>query len=380
MPVPIPKSIAAPKRTSEQRFDLTALQALLKKDIVLFQRGLTDARRERLFRELHLLLRAGVAPRTVLDLLHRSQPDESTRRIVGAVRDLVLRGQLLSEAMEAQGPFTAHEAYSIRIGEESGRLADVCLQLAEHYADRLKLRRMVRQAFAYPVFILVVTLGVVLFMMNVVVPMFAQVFARSGAELPTLTRQVVATSDFIRVAWPYLLGGAALLVATVLLLHKKNWWQVWSERIALRLPVLGPLRHKALLARHCRTMAFLLSSGAPLDRALELAERMAGSPKLEAALRRIRIQVVNGRSLNESMAEHELFDKQMVTMLAVAEEVKQLDAMHHRISERYAAEVQHRTAILGSVLEPATILLIAVLVGIVLVAMYLPMFKLSTTF
>jgi type IV pilus assembly protein PilC len=107
---------------------------------------------------------------------------------------------------------------------------------------------------------------------------------------------------------------------------------------------------------------------------------MAGTHRLEHALTEVRQQVVRGRSLHEAMGHHSLFDPQLIAMLAVAEEVKQLDVMYLRSSERYAAEVQHSTAMLSSVLEPATILVIAVLVGTVLVAMYLPMFKLSTAF
>ncbi|MBK7112485.1 MAG: type II secretion system F family protein [Flavobacteriales bacterium] len=155
-----------------------------KREISVLPKGLNDVRKERLFRELHLLLHAGVDPRSVLDLLIKAQKDEAARHIVASVREGVMRGQLLSSAMEQAGAFTEYEVQSIRIGEESGRLPPVCLQLAEHHADRIKLVRLVRQAFAYPVFILCITLGVVFFMMNVVVPMFAQVFARSGAELP----------------------------------------------------------------------------------------------------------------------------------------------------------------------------------------------------
>jgi type IV pilus assembly protein PilC len=244
----------------------------------------------------------------------------------------------------------------------------------------LKLMRMVRQAFAYPAFILCITLGVVFFMMNVVVPMFAQVFARSGAELPALTQHVLSVSAFLRDTWYILLMLLVGVALGLVLVRKNSTWLVWSERIGLRLPVLGPLRHRALLARFCKSMAFLLHSGSPLDRALELSERMSTSPRLRAALASIRTQVIRGSSLQQAMAQHAVFDGQLVAMIGVAEEVKQLDTMFARLGERYAADVQHRTAILGSVLEPATILVIACLVGTVLVAMYLPMFKLSTTF
>lgn len=359
---------------------LQRLRRVLAQDLFVVRKGLNEVRRERIFRDMHLLVQAGVDPRTVLDLLVKAQRDTQSQEVLGNVRDGVMRGMLISDAMEAASAFTAYEVHSVRIGEESGRLAPVCLQLAEHHADRIKLSRTVRQAFAYPLFILVITLGVVFFMMNVVVPMFAQLFARSGAELPPLTQAVLQVSGFIRAYWPGLLlviVAAAVLVATM---GKRIGEHPVVERILQQVPIYGELRRKAMLARHCRAMAFLLQAGSPLDRALDLCARMAGTHRLEHALTEVRQQVVRGRSLHEAMGHHSLFDPQLIAMLAVAEEVKQLDVMYLRSSERYAAEVQHSTAMLSSVLEPATILVIAVLVGTVLVAMYLPMFKLSTAF
>lgn len=379
MAIRIPASLEghAPKPRAPQG---KTFAVVWNRDLSWPGKGFNDVRKERLFRELHLLIQAGVDPRTVLDLLLKAQKEEGTRLVLATVRDDVMRGQLLSQALERSGAFSEYEVQSIRIGEESGRLAPVCEQVAEHHADRIKLRRTLRQAFAYPLFVLCITLGVVFFMMNVVVPMFAQVFARSGAELPPLTRHVLSVSSFLRTGWPVILLGMAVVVGGVVLFHRRAWWMLWTERIGLRLPVFGEMHRKALLARFCRSMAFLLGSGSPLDRALELSERMSTSPRLRQALVDIRTKVVRGSSLYAAMAAHPVFDAQLVAMIGVAEEVKQLDTMFQRLGERYMADVQHRTSMLGSVLEPATILIISVLVGTVLVAMYLPMFKLSTTF
>lgn len=355
-------------------------RALWDREITWPNKGLNDVRKERLFRELHMLLNAGVDPRSVLDLLFKAQNDQRERATLGSVREAVLRGDGLSRALETAGAFNEFEVQSVRIGEESGRLAAVCQQVAEHHADRIKLRRMVRQAIAYPLFVLCVTLGVVFFMMNIVVPMFAQVFARSGAELPPLTRHVLTVSGWVRKGWPFILLVVAGAVGATLAFGRHPQWLAWSERIASYLPVLGEMKRKALLARFCRAMAFLLQSGSPLDRALELSERMSTSPRLRTALADIRAKVIRGSTLHQAMEAHTVFDGQLVAMIAVAEEVKQLDTMFQRLGERYMADVQHRTTMLGSVLEPAMILTISVLVGTVLVAMYLPMFKLSTTF
>jgi type IV pilus assembly protein PilC len=378
MPIPLtqhPKLGASAAK--EERANLTAWWS---RDLFVFNKGLNDHRKERLFRELHLLLQAGVDPRTVLDLLIKAQTDPRSVEVLEGVRTAVVRGQLLSDALQAAGSFSSYEVHSVRIGEESGRLGEVCLQLADHHADRLKLQRMVRQAFAYPAFILAITMVVVLFMMKVVVPMFAQVFARSGAELPALTRTVLEVAAFLDAWWFVLVLLALGAGAGYFALRTSRAWQVAVETTLLKLPLFGELRRKALLAKYARAMALLLGSGAPLDRALDLCQQMVGSPKLMSALHQVRADVVKGTGLAHAMTRHPLFDPAMIAMIAVAEEVKQLDAMHLRLSERYTADVQHRTALLGTVLEPATILLIAVLVGTVLVAMYLPMFKLSTTF
>jgi type IV pilus assembly protein PilC len=191
---------------------------------------------------------------------------------------------------------------------------------------------------------------------------------------------VLEVSEFLQRGWDYLLGAAVGLLGAFMLLKDRPFWRIWTEHFMLRTPVFGELRRKAMLARFCNSMAFLLGSGSPLDRALELSEKMAESPRLNFALANIRSAVIRGSTLSQAMSAYAIFDPQLVAMIGVAEEVKQLDSMFQRLSERYTDEVQHKTTLLGSVLEPATILLIAVLVGIVLVAMYLPMFKLSTTF
>ncbi|MBK7101710.1 MAG: type II secretion system F family protein [Flavobacteriales bacterium] len=140
--IPIALEVASPC-SAQEPFGTYAGPVLEARD-QRSPKGLNDVRKERLFRELHLLLHAGVDPRSVLDLLLKAQKDEAARHIVASVREGVMRGQLLSSAMEQAGAFTEYEVQSIRIGEESGRLPPVCLQLAEHHADRIKLVRMVR--------------------------------------------------------------------------------------------------------------------------------------------------------------------------------------------------------------------------------------------
>ncbi|MDQ3101437.1 MAG: type II secretion system F family protein [Bacteroidota bacterium] len=380
MPVQIPDSIHRPPRHREPSSSLKVNFSFADLHLPAFRKDLSIVQKERLFRELHTLLKAGVDPRSVLDLLLSAQNEGLIKRMLSKIREQVVRGESMSASLSSAGGFTEYEIQSIRIGEESGRLADVCGQLAEHHADRIKINRMIRQAFAYPLFVLFITLGVVLFMMNVVVPMFAQVFARSGSELPALTRHVLNASVIIRSWWHVFLLSCMILMGILFMIKENKKWRSIRETILLHIPVFGELRRRSQLARLSRSMAFLLGNGSPLDRALELSERMTDSPRFRSSLAEVRRQVILGSTLKEAMASHPAYDRQFVAMIGVAEEVKQLDTMFLQLSDRYTADVQHRTTLLGSVLEPATILVIAVLVGIVLVAMYLPMFKLSTTF
>ena len=380
MPIQIPDTIERLPRVGGAGKSLKFKIPSWNAELDLFHRSFSLAQKERFFRELHVLLKAGVDPRSVLDLLLSALKEGTVKRTISRIREHVVRGEGLSASLASAGGFTEYEIQSIRVGEESGRLADICGQLAQHHADRIKIARMIRQAFAYPLFILFITLGVVLFMMNIVVPMFAQVFARSGSELPALTRHVLSASTIIRSGWPIFLVSCLALLIVLFLLKRNQRWRALRESALIHLPLFGELRRRSQLAGICRSMAFLLSSGSPLDRALELSERMTDSPRFRSALTQVRNKVILGSTLKEAMGSHPIFDRQFVAMIGVAEEVKQLDVMFLQLSDRYTADVQHRTTLLGSVLEPATILLIAVLVGIVLIAMYLPMFKLSTTF
>lgn len=332
------------------------------------------------YRELHLLISSGVDPGTVLDVLARARSRADERALYEELRRSLAQGTTLSGAFKLQGKFSNYEVQSMQVGEETGRLAEVFAELAEHFEAKVKLKRTLVSAFAYPGFVLGVTCCVIAFMLRVVVPMFSDVFKRSGAELPGLTRAVVRLSA---VSGPVGIGAlvaVAALVIMLVLMKDHARVQAFRSWVAVRAPLVGPIYRKAQFARLYRAMASMLAAQLPLDRALDLSCDLVDLRPLRQALIAIRERVVRGGHLHEACAEHPLFDRRDVAMIAVAEEVRQLDRMFLRLAAERMAEVQHRTSLMGSVLEPVMIVFIAVFVGIVLVAMYLPMFKLSTAF
>lgn len=343
-------------------------------------RRLGDKRKQQLYQELHMLISSGVDPATVLELLARSRREGALRDLLERARRALGEGRTLSGALQVVGGFSPYEVQTVQVGEETGRLAIVLGELAEHYAAKVKLKRMVMGAFAYPGFVLFVTAAVVAFMLRVVVPMFSEVFSRSGAELPAITLFVVKLSKWSGPALLMLFFMTGTAVLSYALLRNKPWVQRPTAWTSVRLPLVGPIHRLSQFARCYRALGSMLAAQLPLDRALELCDQLVDLHSLRTALQDVRLRVLKGSSLHEACAGHPIFDPKDVAMIAVAEEVRQLDTMFLRLADQHSAEVQHRSSMLGSVLEPFMIVFIAIFVGLILIAMYLPMFKLSTAF
>lgn len=378
--------IQAPSTRTGQRTSANGTKELTKvitDRLALFaamSKRLGDKAKADLYRELHLLISSGVDPGTVFTVLAGARKDDQRKELYLSIRRSLAQGRSLSAALAAEGVFSKYEEQSVQVGEETGRLSEVFEELAENFDAKVELRRTLLSAFAYPLFVLCVTGAVVAFMLRVVVPMFSDVFHRSGAELPAITQLVVRMSAA---------SGPALIMLGLLTVTAFIFYALVKDRPAVkhgvawlmvRLPLVGTVYSRSQFARFYRAMASMLAAQLPLDRALALAADLVELYTLRLAVLDIRERVLRGGHLHEACSVHGLFDAKDVAMIAVAEEVRQLDRMFLRLSEERAAEVKHRTAMMGSVLEPAMIVVIAVFVGTILVAMYLPMFKLSTAF
>ena len=370
--------ISLPQTATEKKSAL--LFAFLQKDIKLSGNSWNDKKKERFYNGLHVLLTAGIDIRTALELLEQESEKKDEKIIAGQILRAIVDGQTLPEAINASGKFSAYEFYSLRIGEESGRMEEVLKDLAEYYAQKIKQQRKVKSALSYPVVVISVAFGAVFFMMRFVVPMFADMLRRFHTELPAITKLIIRISEATGKYSPWiflLLAGIFLFIRSQ---RKLLWFRKFSSAVILKTPYLGKIVQKVYLERFCHAMHLLLASRTPLVNALELVQKMAGFYPLEVSLETIRKNITQGKSLHESLAEFSVYNKRLISLVRVAEEVNQLDVMFGRLSKQYSDEIEHETSLLGSVIEPLMIVFLGVMVAVILVAMYLPMFKLSSSF
>lgn len=342
-------------------------------------RHLSGRARERFYHDLSELLSAGMDTRNALETLAAAHGRAAIGQAARELGDRLVEGASLHESMQHQGAFSELEAFSIRIGEESGDLARIATDLHDHYAQMNGLRRKIIAAVSYPAFVTVISFGVIAFMLAVVVPMFSDVFKRFGKELPPLTRSVVYASRHGDLLIMAVLLPILLLIIVQMVRKRMPAVDHASTRVIYAVPFIGGLVREGHAARTCRAIGMLLASDVPLTDSLLLAADMSGSPLFRTGLQASSASVVRGTPLHQALEETRLFDASAIALVKVGEEVNRLDRMFTRLAERSQSALEQRATVMTSILEPALILMVAVFVGIVLVAMYLPLFKLSTT-
>ena len=216
-------------------------------------------------------------------------------------------------------------------------------------------------------------------MMNFIVPMFADAFKRFNSDLPGLTLFIVKLSAGFRHYWwlmLIILAGAGLAIYSLQKIKEVRIW--FSERI-IRIPLFGILLQKIYLARFCQSMALMVTARTPLIVSLDLVGKMVGYLPLERALKEVSREIYKGKMLNEAMASKPLFDQRMVSLIKVGEETNKLDVIFKKLYEQYSGEADHRTTMMNALLEPILIVVVGVLVAVILIAMYLPMFKIGNS-
>jgi type IV pilus assembly protein PilC len=355
------------------------VEELLTKDITLFGRPFPDKIKESFYLEMGSLMGAGLDIRTALQLIGDEQKKKKIKDTLSSVLEKVISGSSLSVALRENKHFTSYEYFTIEIGEETGKLNMVLQQLAVYYKARIKQRRQIVGALTYPVIVLSVASCSVLFMMNFVVPMFADVFKRFGGDLPFLTRYVLHFSNFMQaVAGKLFL--AAMGVSGVLFFNRhKTGYKKYRDLFVQRVPVVKNIVSRIYLARFASTMQLLLSAKVPLVQALALSKQILGFYPLELAVSHMEADIMKGIPLHESMAAHKVFPSKMVALVKVGEEVNELELFFKTLAERYSEELDFQTTQLSKFIEPVIIVVLGLVVGIVLIAMYLPMFNMGNT-
>ncbi len=379
MPIDVTKYRASPAPApAGGASGLDKLSGLLQRDIQLFGKKFGDKRKETFYLELGILLQAGVDIKTAFELIVEEQEHKETRALLEDVKNQIIAGKTLGKALQAHPYFSPYELYSIEIGEESGKVTYVLSELAGYYQKRIKQKRQIISALTYPSLVMVTSLGAVFFMLHFVVPMFKDVFKRFGGKLPLLTEWIINLSGFAGQYFGWFLAGTFTLGAYLFSQRRQEWFRKASARVLLRLPLFGELVRKIYLARLCYALTLLTSSKIPITRSISLVSQMIDFYPVQMSLKQMEKDIMTGKPLHASMAQFPIYPKRMISLVKVGEEVNQLGDFFGKIARQYSDEIEHQSGLISSVIEPVMIIFLGLLVGVILVAMYLPLFQLSS--
>lgn len=352
--------------------------SFLKREIVLFNKAFSNKIKEDFYAELSVLLKAGITLKDGLELIQNSQKKKQNKAVLNVISNDIVSGQSLSEALKSQKQFTDYEYYSIKIGEETGTLFQVTEQLGGFFARKNEQRRNLISALTYPIIILSTAVLVVAFMLRFVVPMFQDIFKQQNVELPAITEFIIALSEFVGdYGWVVFLGVLILLLSKSFLKKKKRFKQL-KDTFVLKLPFIGNFVKAIYLSQFTQAVSLLTASKVPVVNSIQLVKQMIDFYPLQHALEIVEEHILKGQSLSKSLSQHTLFDDKMIALVKVAEETNQTEFIFDRLNMQYNTQVQQQSKMLSTIMEPFIILIVGVLVGVILIAMYLPMFKLSS--
>lgn len=330
-------------------------------------------------RQLSTMIKAGLPLMQAFEIVARGHGNPSMTEMLMEIRGEVEQGSSLSSA------FSNHPKYFDRFycnlvaaGETGGVLESLLDKLAIYKEKTQAIRKKVKTALTYPVSVIAVAIGLVFVMMIFVLPAFKEVYANMGAELPALTQTVMDMSDFfVSYGWMVLIALGFAIYGFLKLKARSIKIQRRMDAILLRMPIFGDIVRKGTIARWGRTTATLIAAGVPLVDVLDSTAGAAGNLIYEEATREIRTRVIQGLSMTSGMRATELFPNMMLQMSSIGEESGSLDDMLNKAAEFYEDEVDNAVGRLSAMMEPIIIVILGLVIGTLLVAMYLPLFNLG---
>ena len=330
-------------------------------------------------RQLATMLRAGVPLLQSFDIVARGHSNARFSRLMMDIKGRIEAGSSLSQAFrEHPVQFDTFYCNLVAAGEASGTLDAILERLATYKEKILALKSKIKSALFYPMTVIVVAIVVVWIIMVWVIPSFKQVFRSFGADLPAPTLVVIAISDFF-VTWWWLmfLVVAGAIFAFFVLMRRSTAFRYTIDRLSLKLPVIGQILEKATIARWTRTLATMFAAGVPLVESLDAVAGASGNALYVTGTKRIQTEVSTGTSLTNAMTNTRLFPNMVLQMTQIGEESGSLDGMLTKVAEFYEREVDDAVSALASLLEPIIIVFLGIVIGGLVVAMYLPIFKLG---
>ncbi|GEL07142.1 type II secretion system F family protein [Salisediminibacterium halotolerans] len=358
---------------------VSKLEGVLYQDIDFFKR-VTSKDMVMFLRQMTTLLQSGISLVDSVRLLANQSASNVLRSTLTDVEQDLRQGTSLSQACEKHRTvFSAMIVNMIRAGEAAGNLDEIFERLAAYFEKQHRTKQKVISAVAYPATLAAVSLAVVSFLLAVVVPSFAGVFAGFGAELPLITRVVLGAGEWMQ-SWFWLI---VLLFAAALIawkwMSRRPETKYYRDYLLLKTPVIGKILQKSALARMARTWSSLFASSVPVLQATSIVERIVGNEVLAGVIRSSRNSLERGRSIAEPMAAHWIFPPLVSQMVTVGEKTGALDQMLEKVAEFYEEEVDQAAERLKSLLEPLLIVILSVVVGVIVASIAIPMFEIFDT-
>ena len=330
-------------------------------------------------RQFSVMLDAGLPLVQCLEILGEQEEHRLFQAVINQVRSDVEAGSSLADSMRKH-PKVFDNLYTNMVAAgEAGGILDIILQRLSVYIEKIvRLNNQVKSALIYPTSVIVIACGVVFVILKWVIPVFAQLFAGLGGEMPFLTRMVIGASDFVGSYFPFLLLVLIFGVVALNRWHKTPHGRRVLDGALLKIPIIGLLLRKIAVARFCRTLSTLTASGVPILDGLEITAKTAGNAIIEDAIMAVRKSVEEGKSISEPLAQTKVFPVMVVQMINVGEQTGALDQMLSKIADFYEEEVDTAVAGLMKLIEPIMITILGVIIGTIVTAMYLPLYSVLT--
>ena len=331
-------------------------------------------------RQFATMIDAGLPLVQCLEILGSQTENKTFGQIIGKVRSDVETGSTFAEALRKH-PKAYPDLYvnMVAAGEAGGILDTILNRLAAYIEKTMALKKKVKSAMVYPSVVVTVAVGVVFLMLIFVIPTFEKMFQDFGGTLPAVTQSVIDLSKFLQAYWWVIIGGIVALVVGLKRYRASESGRRQTDAMALRLPVVGVLVRKVAVAKFTRTLGTLITSGVPILDGLDIVARTAGNKVIEEGILKTRQAISEGKTIAEPLAQTGVFPPMVVQMIGVGESAGALDTMLGKIADFYDDEVDTAVGALSSMLEPFIMVFLGVALGYIVVAMYLPVFKLAGT-
>ncbi len=333
-------------------------------------------------RQMATMLTAGVPLVQSLDIVGKGHENPSMQNLLMSIKGDIESGSPIADALRKQPKhFDDLVCDLIHAGEQSGTLEQMLDRIATYKEKTEALKSKIKKAMMYPTAVIIVSIAVTAILLIYVVPMFKELFAGAGADLPALTQMVVNASENVQEYWYFYLGGIIGTIFAYSYFNKNSKkFRDTKDALLLKFPIFGPLVQKAAVARYARTLATTFAAGVPLVDALNSAAGASGNAVYRDAIHKIREDVTTGMQINMAMQSTGVFPNMVNQMVAIGEESGAVDSMLSKVADIYEQEVDDAVDGLSSLIEPFVIVFIGTVVGTIIVAMYMPIFKLGDAF